>query len=162
MSGSIAEAIKFDIIQFKALWKWCEWMKMDWAQRNSLISVQVWKKREWKVYMWYYQVCRSCQGKQSQAEVKVLLDDQMTQERSQRNPTHAQQVRDCPRVLILETDKIQQMRDNGTWRGLLQGAANKSRTHNYTDTRHAASIWACFSDIFQEGINQQRQGSASN
>lgn len=49
-----------------------------------------------------YQVSSSGQRKQSQTEVKFLLDDQMTKEWSQQNPTHTQQVGDCPWILILK------------------------------------------------------------
>lgn len=49
----------------------------------------------------YYQVGSSCEGEQSQADVKVLLDDQVTEEWSKQNPTHTQQVGDCPGVFIL-------------------------------------------------------------
>lgn len=48
-----------------------------------------------------YQVCGSSQHKQSQTEVKVLLDDQVTQKRGQHDSTHTQEVGDCPRVLVL-------------------------------------------------------------
>lgn len=51
-----------------------------------------------------YQVCSSSQHKQSETEVKVLLNDQMTQEGSQHDPTHTQKVGDCPRVLILKSN----------------------------------------------------------
>lgn len=36
----------------------------------------------------YYQVGGSGQHKESEAEVKVLLDDQMSEEWCQHNPTH--------------------------------------------------------------------------
>lgn len=51
-----------------------------------------------------YQVSGSGECEERQAEVEVLLDDQVTQERSQDDPTHAQQVGDGPRVLVLKGD----------------------------------------------------------
>lgn len=57
-----------------------------------------------KVFQWhnrYYQVSGSGQHEQGEAEVKLLLDDQVAQEWSQHNPTHTQKVGDCPWVLIL-------------------------------------------------------------
>lgn len=36
----------------------------------------------------------------------MLLDDQVTQERSQDDPTDTQQVRDGPRVLILQQNTV--------------------------------------------------------
>lgn len=50
----------------------------------------------------YYQVSGSGQHKEGEAEVKVLLDDQMSQEWGQHNPTHAQEVGNRPRILVLQ------------------------------------------------------------
>lgn len=52
-----------------------------------------------------YQVSGSGQHEQGQTEVEVLLDDQVTQEGSQHNPTHTQKVGDCPGVLILPNNR---------------------------------------------------------
>lgn len=49
-----------------------------------------------------YQVGGPGQHKESQAEVKVLLDDQMSEEWCQHNPTHAQEVGNRPGILVLQ------------------------------------------------------------
>lgn len=72
------------------------WMDDSW----KLLQVT-----QWVCLRLYYQVSSSSQYKQSETEVKVLLDDQVTQERSQHNPTHTQEVGDRPRILILQRNR---------------------------------------------------------
>ena len=49
----------------------------------------------------FYHVCGPSHSEQSQAEVKVLVDDEVAQVGRQHDPTNTQQVWDGPWVLVL-------------------------------------------------------------